>query len=80
MQSGSYSLADVRADRVIVECKTCKRRGEYSTTRLIETYGRDISLPDLRRRLVVCTVGEMGSCQARFAAETVKSWLGDNGV
>lgn len=44
-------LGDVEAGRVYVDCAACKRSGRYSTTSLIERYGRDISQVDLLRHL-----------------------------
>jgi hypothetical protein len=33
------------------ECEPCGRRGRYNVARLIEKYGCDIKLPDLRLRI-----------------------------
>lgn len=73
----AYTLAHVRANRVIVECETCDRRGEYSTARLIETHGADITLPDLRDKLVTCPHANshmLMGCKATYAQETRDSW------
>jgi len=36
---------------VEVQCPRCNRRGRYRKARLIESYGTDLSLPDLLREL-----------------------------
>lgn len=76
-RSGSYSLGDVRAARVIIECDQCERRGEYSTERLLQRFGPDIALPDLKRELVKCPrldEKNLTPCQAGYAKETRLSW------
>lgn len=75
--NGSYTLADVRAERVIVECELCDRRGEYNTARLVQKHGPYITLPDLKFKLVTCPnidTSNLNPCRAVFAKETRMSW------
>lgn len=78
-RNGAYILGDVRAARVIIECELCQRRGDYSTERLVQRFGPDIALPDLKRELVNCpNIDEknLTPCQAGYAKETRLSWAG----
>ncbi|HEV7437049.1 MAG TPA: hypothetical protein VGO22_19625 [Pseudorhizobium sp.] len=76
--SGSYLLSDVTADKVVIVCEQCQRRGEYATARLLEKHGPDIAMPDLKTHLVG-TCGDSYStnlvgCKARYAPETIASF------
>lgn len=44
-------LGGVSGDRVRVECSTCRRRGSYQVSGLIERHGADITHVDLLRLL-----------------------------
>ena len=44
-------LTDYPYDVVNVSCKKCDRRGRYKKQTLIERYGDDIVVPELRWRL-----------------------------
>jgi hypothetical protein len=50
MPHGSYSLGEAAAKLQMVRltCPKCGRTGQYRIDRLIEQYGRDIAMPDLR--------------------------------
>ena len=50
MVTGSLSLDDIskRYRMLEVRCGNCPRRGRLSIDKLIDEYGRDMSLPDLR--------------------------------
>lgn len=75
--NGAYTLGEVRANRVVIECSTCDRRGEFSTQRLIEKHGADIGLPALKSILVTCEhqkLNENAPCQAHYSKETRLSW------
>jgi hypothetical protein len=56
---GSYSLGEAAAtlDMLRLECAKCGRAGRYRIDRLIERYGSDIALPDLRHELAQCRSG-----------------------
>jgi hypothetical protein len=72
-----YTLGEVRANRIVIECEKCSRRGEWSTARLIEKYGADMGMPGLRNVLVTCpnqVLNENASCQAMYSKETRLSW------
>ena len=47
MPNGSLSLAEYPAAMVRLKCSKCGRAGQYRKAALIETYGADVSLPDL---------------------------------
>ncbi len=48
--TGSLSLDDInrRFDMLEVRCGNCPRSGRLRIDKLIDEYGRDMSLPDLR--------------------------------
>ena len=75
--NGAYTLGEVRANRIVIECDQCQRRGEWSTARLVEKHGADIGLPELKTLLVTCearAIDENAPCQAHFSKETRLSW------
>ena len=50
MANGSKTLGEVADSgeaQLVVICEPCSRTGRYNVARLIETHGRDASLPDL---------------------------------
>ena len=63
MATGSLSLDDVskRFRMLEVRCGLCTRRGRLRIDKLIDEYGRNMSLPDLRTILA-------GDCQHKIAA------------
>ena len=56
MPHGSYSLGETAAKQKMVRlvCDKCGRRGQYRIDRLLEQYGADIAMPDLRHELAQC--------------------------
>ncbi len=54
MATGSLSLDDIskRFHMLEVRCGKCTRSGRLRIDKLIDEYGRDMSLPDLRKHLV----------------------------
>src|SRR5260370_833901 len=48
------ALSDVREPTLTIVCEPCGRRGRYAVARLIEKYGADAKLPDLRLALANC--------------------------
>jgi hypothetical protein len=56
MPHGSYSLAEAAAklSMLRLECSKCGRAGRYRIDRLIERFGPDMALPDLRHELAQC--------------------------
>jgi hypothetical protein len=56
MLNGSYSLGEAAAklNMIRVKCPKCGRAGQYRIDRLIEEYGPDIAMPDLRHELAQC--------------------------
>ena len=67
---GCYSLAEAAAKSSMLrlECTKCGRRGQYRVDRLIEPYGPDIALPDLRHELAQSPLrGTMSdACQVSY--------------
>jgi hypothetical protein len=57
MPHGSYSLSEAAATLTMLrlECTKCGRAGQYRIDRLVERYGPDIALPDLRHELAQCS-------------------------
>ena len=56
MPHGSYSLGETAAKLKMVRL-TCDKRGrrrQYRVDRLLEQYGPDIAMPDLRHELAQC--------------------------
>jgi hypothetical protein len=51
---GSFSLAEYPGDMVRLVCTRCGRHGQYRKTTLLERYGPDIPLPDLRHEIAQC--------------------------
>lgn len=84
--SGSYTLADVTIPKIEIVCDVCRRRGVYSTQRMLERFGPDIVLPELKTRLVSeggCrdqSAHSLQGCKAKFSYDTVKSWLSEEGL
>jgi len=52
--SGSLQLRDYPSDIVRLSCAKCGRSGQYRKRKLIERYGADIRLPDLREEIAQC--------------------------
>ena len=57
MPDGSYSLGDAatKLNMLRLECSRCGRAGQYRIDKLIERFGPDIALPDLRHELAQCS-------------------------
>jgi hypothetical protein len=51
---GSFSLAEYPSDMVRLKCFRCGRHGQYRKATLLEQYGPDIPLPDLRHKIAQC--------------------------
>jgi hypothetical protein len=54
MRNGSRTLADYPQTMVHLACSRCTRKGQYRKTTLIEEYGGNITLPDLRHLIGKC--------------------------
>lgn len=50
----STTLSEFPGDLVRVACQRCDRRGQYRLDTLIDKYGADMRLPDLRHVLADC--------------------------
>jgi hypothetical protein len=68
--TGSLSLLDHPGDTVRVSCERCGRSGQYRKATLIERFGPDIALPDLRHEIAQCERrGKLGDgCRVHYVA------------
>ena len=74
MTAGSFTLTQFPLDMVELACEKCGRRGRLLKAKLIEAYGGDIALPDLRTAIARCVwVGNMSDpCGAYYVALSPK--------
>jgi hypothetical protein len=54
MANGAWTLGEYPLPMVRVSCAKCGRAGQYRTTTLLDRYGADMSMPDLRHELAQC--------------------------
>lgn len=54
LSGGSLTLAEHPTDLVRIACDKCGRAGQYHKATLIERYGADVRLPDLRVEIAQC--------------------------
>ena len=60
MAGGSLLLREYPAETVRLSCEKRGRAGQYRKQNLIERYGTDIRLPDLREEIAQCRrLGQM---------------------
>jgi hypothetical protein len=66
--NGSLQLREYPAEMVRLSCEKCGRSGQYRKQNLIERFGPDIRLPDLREVIAKCERhGEMhDACLVRY--------------
>ena len=66
--TGSLTLSEYPGDMVGLSCEKCGRSGQYRKQKLIERYGGDIRLPDLRWEIAQCRPhGQMrDACTVRY--------------
>jgi hypothetical protein len=62
---GSLTLSEYPGNLVRLSCAKCGRSGQYWKQNLIEHYGADISLPDLREEIAQCGISAFASYRAR---------------
>jgi hypothetical protein len=55
MANGSLQLHEYPADLVRLACEKCGRAGQYRKPNLIERYGVDARLPDIREQIAKCS-------------------------
>jgi hypothetical protein len=53
--TGSLQLREYPADVVRLLCPKCGRSGQYRKQNLIERFGADMRLPDLREEIADCS-------------------------
>ena len=68
MAGGSLQLREYPADLARLSCEKCGRAGQYQKRNLVERYGADIRLPDLRWEISRCIrQGKMhDACMVRY--------------
>ena len=66
--NGSLQLFEYPGDIVRLSCPKCGRSGQYRKQTLIERYGADVRLPDLREEITQCSrQGKMhDGCMVRY--------------
>src|SRR6476646_12140528 len=76
--NGSLQLFEYPGDLVRLSCEKCGRSGQYRKQKLIERYGADMRLPDLREEIGKCRRhGQMhDACMVRYV-DLVPSQRGD---
>jgi len=52
--NGSLQLWEYPAEMVRLSCEKCGRAGQYRKENLIERFGPDFRLPDLREKIAQC--------------------------
>lgn len=64
----SLRLDQYPGDMVRLACRRCDRRGQYRRAGLIDRFGADIRLPDLRGQIAECPrLGKLGdACGVYF--------------
>ena len=53
--SGSWLLGEWPLPLVRVKCEKCGRGGQYQTAKLVEQYGPNLEMPELRHFIAQCS-------------------------
>jgi hypothetical protein len=65
--TSSLKLRDYPTEMVRLACAKCGRVGQYRKQNLIEKYGTDMRLPDLREQIAQCRHrGMHDACMVRY--------------
>ena len=66
--TGSLTLSEYPGEIVRLSCEKCGRSGQYRKQTLIDRYGAEIRLPDLREEIAACERrGKMhDACMVRY--------------
>jgi hypothetical protein len=66
--NGSLQLFEYPGDIIRLSCEKCGRSGQCRKQKLIERYGADMRLPDLREEIAQCDrMGKMhDACMVRY--------------
>jgi hypothetical protein len=54
MSKGALTLRTYPLDLVRISCVKCAKAGQYRKAKLIERFGLDMSMPELRHELAQC--------------------------
>jgi hypothetical protein len=70
--TGALTLSEYPGDVVRLTCEKCGRSGQYRKQSLIERYGADIGLPDLREQIAQCERARKmhDACPVRYVGLT----------
>ena len=65
---GSLSISEYPCDIVRLSCEKCGRSGQYRKQKLVERYGVDMRLPDLREEIAQCRLHKQthDACMVRY--------------
>ena len=55
MTKGAWTIGTYPLDLVRIACAKCGRAGRYRRATLLERYGPDMALPELRHELAQCS-------------------------
>ncbi|GEO43621.1 hypothetical protein SAE02_77690 [Skermanella aerolata] len=55
MAKGAWTLGEYPLPMVRVSCAKCGRAGQYHRAKLLERYGADMAMPELRHELAQCS-------------------------
>jgi hypothetical protein len=64
--NGSLQLFEYPSEMVRLSCEKCGRSGQYRKQTLIERYGADIRLPDLREEIAERRGLMHDACMVRY--------------
>jgi hypothetical protein len=64
--TGSLQLSEYPADRVRLSCAKCGRAGQYRKQTLIDRYGAEMGLPDLREEISQCERRGHDACLVHY--------------
>jgi hypothetical protein len=73
MPNGSWSLGEAAHRRRTMLRLACLRQGQYRVDRLLERFGPDIALPDLRHELAQCPRRGSTSEPCQVSAMSIRS-------
>ena len=67
--NGSLTLCEHPGELVRLRCEKCGRAGQYHKQTLIERYGADMRLPDLREVIAQCERARQmhDTCRVHYA-------------
>ena len=58
MTKGAWTIGTYPLDLVRIACAKCGRAGRYRRATLLDRYGADMAMPELRHELAQCPRGD----------------------